>query len=80
MPGNTCRASDAQLLYLKRDGVTRDGEKGHAYTHIIVVSVTDDGKILNIGVITSPMGSVIVRANWSPVSSGIGARSKSPAS
>jgi len=32
MPGTTSKAADAHLRYLERDGVTRDGEKGHAYS------------------------------------------------
>jgi type IV secretory pathway VirD2 relaxase len=31
MPGNS-KAADAHLRYLEREGVTRDGEKGHAYS------------------------------------------------
>jgi type IV secretory pathway VirD2 relaxase len=31
MPGHASRAADSHLRYLERDGVTRDGEKGHAY-------------------------------------------------
>jgi type IV secretory pathway VirD2 relaxase len=32
MRGTASRAADAHLRYLERDGVTRDGEKGHAYS------------------------------------------------
>jgi hypothetical protein len=32
LPGHVSRAADAHLRYLERDGVTRDGEKGHAYS------------------------------------------------
>jgi hypothetical protein len=32
LPGRTSRAVDAHLRYLERDGVTRDGDKGHAYS------------------------------------------------
>ena len=31
LPGHASKAADAHLRYLERDGVTRDGEKGHAY-------------------------------------------------
>ena len=30
VPGHASKAADAHLRYLERDGVTRDGEKGHA--------------------------------------------------
>jgi type IV secretory pathway VirD2 relaxase len=32
MSGHGSRAADAHLRYLEREGVTRDGEKGHAYS------------------------------------------------
>src|SRR5947209_8057749 len=32
MPGHGSRAADAHLRYLERDGVTRDGQKGHTYS------------------------------------------------
>jgi len=32
MPGTASKAADAHPRYLERDGVTRDGEKGHAYS------------------------------------------------
>jgi type IV secretory pathway VirD2 relaxase len=32
MPGHASKAADAHLRYLERDGVTRDGDKGHAYS------------------------------------------------
>jgi type IV secretory pathway VirD2 relaxase len=32
MRGTTSKAADAHLRYLERDGVTRDGDKGHAYS------------------------------------------------
>ncbi len=32
LPGHASKAADAHLRYLERDGVTRDGEKGHAYS------------------------------------------------
>ena len=32
MRGTSARAVDAHLRYLERDGVTRDGEKGRAYS------------------------------------------------
>ena len=32
MPGKSGKAAGAHLRYLERDGVTRDGEKGHAYS------------------------------------------------
>jgi type IV secretory pathway VirD2 relaxase len=32
MRGTLSRAADAHLRYLERDGVTRDGEKGRAYS------------------------------------------------
>ena len=34
MRGTTSKAADAHLRYLERDGVTRDGEKGRAYSGI----------------------------------------------
>ena len=34
MRGTTGKAADAHLRYLERDGVTRDGEKGRAYSDI----------------------------------------------
>ncbi|MBG0810430.1 relaxase/mobilization nuclease and DUF3363 domain-containing protein [Methylosinus sp. H3A] len=34
MRGAASKAFDAHLRYLERDGVTRDGEKGHAYSEI----------------------------------------------
>ena len=34
MRGTTSKAADAHLRYLERDGVTRDGEKGRAYSAI----------------------------------------------
>src|SRR5262249_60651534 len=32
MPGHASKAANAHLRYLERDGVTPDGEKGHAYS------------------------------------------------
>ena len=32
LPGHASKAADAHLRYLEPDGVTRDGEKGHAYS------------------------------------------------
>jgi hypothetical protein len=32
LPGRASQAADAHLRYLERDGVTRDGDKGHAYS------------------------------------------------
>lgn len=32
LPGNASKAVAAHLRYLERDGVTRDGEKGHVYS------------------------------------------------
>jgi len=32
--GTASKAVDAHLRYLERDGVTRDGEKGHAYSSV----------------------------------------------
>src|SRR5208283_2152795 len=34
MRGMTSKAADAHLRYLERDGVTRDGEKGRAYSNL----------------------------------------------
>jgi type IV secretory pathway VirD2 relaxase len=34
MRGTTSKAADAHLRYLERDGVTRDGEKGRAYSEL----------------------------------------------
>ena len=34
MPGKVSNAAGAHLRYLERDGVTRDGEKGRAYSHL----------------------------------------------
>jgi type IV secretory pathway VirD2 relaxase len=34
MRGLASKAADAHLRYLERDGVTRDGEKGRAYSHL----------------------------------------------